>query len=433
MAVALPVDALVQAKGLRPTITFREDLGSGIVYCATSRSFFKVTLEELQTLRCLSKGQEDVWLASTTSKAWTEAGWIGPEGMACPFAEKLGRTMEQPFRPLHALIIATLKCNASCDFCSARPYMKAHSQKEFYSAEQAKLLAQQLHALGVMQCVVSGGEPTLFRYLDVLIHSLVRHAIFPTVVSNGTIWPTEQYIRNYIEGVSWMFSYHSDDPFQHDAIMNLQGAHKKVSKILKGLSRAGLTPRVNVVISNFNRPRLEAIIESLSKLGVRDILLSQHLRMGRSREIGLHPSVLGDQAETLARWRSRGVNISTGYRFRFLYEPGATLMQELFTDFSGGCPAGLFESLIFPDGAAYPCDYLWEDKFCAGNLFEGGGIQRIITSPIFSMLHRLPADKACIDCRYLKVCKGGCPGVRYMLEGQLAYPNPECPLLEAKN
>jgi len=108
-------------------------------------------------------------------------------------------------------------------------------------------------------------------------------------------------------------------------------------------------------------------------------------------------------------------------------------MQELFTDFSGGCPAGLFESLIFSDGSVYPCDYLWEEKFCAGTLFEDGGIRRITTSPIFSMLHRLPPDKACIDCSYLRVCKGGCPGIRYMLEGQLAYPNPECPLLEARN
>lgn len=202
--------------------------------------------------------------------------------------------------------------------------------------------------------------------------------------------------------------------------------------------------------SYLTTPQIRHLLDEAAKLEVKDVVFTGGEPICRrdvcelaayAKERGLSTTLLTNGtlvdwrsfSQRTRRWRSRGVNISRGYRFRFLYEPGSTLMQELFTDFSGGCPAGLFESLIFSDGSVYPCDYLWEEKFCAGTLFQDGGIRRITTSPIFSMLHQLPPDKACIDCSYLRVCKGGCPGIRYMLEGQLAYPNPECPLLEARN
>jgi radical SAM protein with 4Fe4S-binding SPASM domain len=429
MDAAAPVDTLIRTKGLRPTVSIREDMGSGLVYSATSHSFTRVTIEELRTLRRLSKGEESVWLASNTFRKWGELEWIGTEVKPSPCAEKPGRTKEHMFRPVRGLIIATTTCNASCGFCCAHPYLNAYVDKEFSSAEQVRHLGNRLHALGLMQCTISGGEPTLSSHLETLISALVRNAVFPIIVSNGTVWPAERYARNSAAGVSWTFSYLSNNAAEHDALMGLPGAHKKVSAVLRELSRSGLAPEANIVVTTRNLDYLETMIETLSDLGVRKVFLSQHLRMGRSREASLHPSALGSQAEMLARWQRRGVNILRGYRFRFLYETGPTLMQSLFPDFGGGCPAGLFECLVFPDGSVYPCDYLWEEKFCAGNLFDNGGIQRIANSTVFSMLHHLPADEVCLNCRYLKECKGGCPGIRYMHEGRLSYPNRECPLL----
>lgn len=423
------VDYLIRTKGLNPTVTFREDLGCGIVYCATSNGFYKVTLEDVKTLRRLSKGQEDVWLPSRIYKEWRKAGWIGVDGSNCPFSDKQGRTKDQAFKPLHALIVATLKCNASCVFCSAYPYMKAYGQKEFISLKQAELLAKRLYDLGVMQCTVAGGEPTLSPFLEGLLDALVHYKVFPTVVSNGLCWPYERYIKSTKMGITWAFSYHSDNPLEHDKIMNKPGAHKTLSRILKELSIAGLKPHANVVVTTYNISRLDKIIEALFKLGVKDIILSQHLHLGRSDETSLHPSILGDLGKLIEPWKGKGANISRQYRFRFIYEKNSTFMQELFSDFKGGCPAGIFELLVFPDGTVYPCDYLWEDKFRVGNLFEDDAIRKITSSCILSMLQALEPDKVCLDCEHFDICRGCCPGVRYLIEGKLAYPNPECPLL----
>jgi radical SAM protein with 4Fe4S-binding SPASM domain len=106
------------------------------------------------------------------------------------------------------------------------------------------------------------------------------------------------------------------------------------------------------------------------------------------------------------------------------------MMERLFPGFQGGCPGGIMESVTFADGSVHPCDYLWEEKFCAGNLFDEDGIERITDAPVFTMLQALPPDDACSDCSHFRICRGGCPGVRYMREGRLGYPNPECPLLE---
>ncbi len=415
---------------MQPTISFREDKGIGLVYCSSSNSFSKVTEGQLCILRQLAKAQEDVWLTSTALEMWENAGWITPSRKPRPYAEKPARTGEQPFRPLHALIAATTECNASCEFCSARPYLLAYPHKEFSSAEQTQLLAERLHTLGVLQCHIGGGEPTLTPYLGNLLKSLVDCAVFPLVVSNGTVWTVDQYLTHAHEGVNWAFSYHSEIPSEHDALLKLRGAHKKVSTVLEGLARYGLRPQANVVVGNHNRTRLESIIGSLSDLGVRDIILSQFLQFKRGHSRSLNVSHLGEQDQLLARWGRKGLNVGRGYRFRFLYEDKPTLVHELFSDFKGGCTGGLFESLVFPDGSVYPCDYLWEQEFCVGNLFDEGGIQTITTSSVFRMLHNISPGKQCLDCRYLDLCKGGCPGVHYLLEGRLAYPNPECPLLE---
>ena len=430
--MALLVDTLVRAKGLQPTTTFREDRVGGIVYSATNHRFSRVSPEELVTLRRLSRG-EKVWLASSTYDKWARAGWLSTDAKLYPSSEKPSPTAEQPFRPLSTMLVATHRCNALCEFCCARPYMRSSNPKEFNSIEQVELLSQQLHNLGVLQCVISGGEPTLSPYLGVLLSTLIRYSIYPIVVSNGTVWKAEQYMMNDARSISWAFSYHSEDPSEHDAILKHRGAHRKVSEILRELSRAGIRPRANVVVGHFNLDRVERIIESLSYLGVGDVSLSQHLQMQRAKNKGLDPSYLSRRAEMITRWQAKGVNVSTGYRFRFLYETGPTLMQELFPSFKGGCCAGLYESLVFPNGSVHPCDYLWEEKFSVGNLFDKDGIQQITAYAIFSILHQLSPDNACLTCSYLKACKGGCPGVRYMLEGKLAYPNPECPLLEARN
>lgn len=428
--MALLVDTVVPVKGLRPTVTFREDIGGGIIYNASSRRFLRTNYEEIQTLERLAQNVDNVWLSESMKDALTKAGLIGPDNTTCSFSKKPSRTIEHPFRPVHSLVIATLDCNAKCRFCSASPYMRSYKGNKLKSKSNAKLLAQKLYTLGVMQCVISGGEPTLSPYLPYLIKSLIRYSIFPTVVSNGTIWSSAEYIENSEEGVHWVLSYHSDIPDEHDSILGVYGAHKKVSKVIRDLNLLGVPSRINVVIGEYNQQRIDSIIRSASNLGVQDVLLSQYLCMDRSRDQSLPPSTLVKIAETVSYWRDRGVKIATGHRFRFMFETGSTFIKMLFPDFEGGCNAGLYESLVFPDGSVHPCDYLWEKKFCAGNLFDDGGVERISNSPVFFMLHNLKPDNICLKCYFLRVCKGGCPGVRYMLEGNLAYPNPECPLLE---
>jgi radical SAM protein with 4Fe4S-binding SPASM domain len=91
----------------------------------------------------------------------------------------------------------------------------------------------------------------------------------------------------------------------------------------------------------------------------------------------------------------------------------------------GGC--GIATVRVTPRATVQPCVY-WPGRGAALDvLLDLGG--EILSENAFVEARSVP--EACAGCDYLDSCRGGCAGRRRLL-GQLAEPDPYCPIVRGE-
>lgn len=89
------------------------------------------------------------------------------------------------------------------------------------------------------------------------------------------------------------------------------------------------------------------------------------------------------------------------------------------------CGAAKMTCAVAPDGGVYPCAFLCEPAFLAGNVISQPLSAIFRSSPVLERFRELQVE-ACRACDRLSVCHGGCPAVAYFLTKSLSLPDPEC-------
>jgi MoaA/NifB/PqqE/SkfB family radical SAM enzyme len=107
-------------------------------------------------------------------------------------------------KPYSAQIEVTLKCNASCPFCSI-PKLPSSFKSNEMSTEQIKYLIDELAQLGVNALSFTGGEPTLRNDLPELIyHAGVEHDLINGIATNGYLMPKLFRENGRLEGLDYI-------------------------------------------------------------------------------------------------------------------------------------------------------------------------------------------------------------------------------------
>ena len=96
-----------------------------------------------------------------------------------------------------------------------------------------------------------------------------------------------------------------------------------------------------------------------------------------------------------------------------------------FEGATAGCGSNTIR--VTPKGEVLPCVYWRKRKLGLAELERLGAA--IINSPAFRELDSIP--QFCRDCRFLEVCRGGCPS-RRLLRGGLERPDEFCPFVNGK-
>jgi radical SAM protein with 4Fe4S-binding SPASM domain len=90
------------------------------------------------------------------------------------------------------------------------------------------------------------------------------------------------------------------------------------------------------------------------------------------------------------------------------------------------CGAAKMTCSVSPDGTVYPCAFLQDEFFKAGNITTGQSLESIWReAPVFNMLRQIHIG-SCESCTRFNLCHGGCPAVAYFLTSSLDSPDPEC-------
>jgi [mycofactocin precursor peptide]-tyrosine decarboxylase / 3-amino-5-[(4-hydroxyphenyl)methyl]-4,4-dimethylpyrrolidin-2-one synthase len=89
------------------------------------------------------------------------------------------------------------------------------------------------------------------------------------------------------------------------------------------------------------------------------------------------------------------------------------------------CGAAKMTCSVSPDGTIYPCAFLQDNIFMAGNVTEESFESIWLESQAFNIMRAIRIE-SCECCSRFNLCHGGCPAVAYFLTKSLDYCDPEC-------
>jgi MoaA/NifB/PqqE/SkfB family radical SAM enzyme len=152
-----------------------------------------------------------------------------------------------PNRPHHAQWMITRKCNYRCIGCNV---WQEQDEYELPASEVKKGL-DILKDLGVMEIVLSGGNPLLRKDID----EIIKHAsklFITTVYDNGSMAASRIEALRNADFVA--ISIDSLDPAKNDHIRGIKGAWKEslntIGKLQKEGIRVGVAPTISQVNMN---------------------------------------------------------------------------------------------------------------------------------------------------------------------------------------
>lgn len=166
-----------------------------------------------------------------------------------------------PNRPHHVQWMITRKCNYHCRGCN----VWLEQDKRELSTEEIKRGLDILRDLGVVEIVLSGGNPLLREDADEIIEYSSRSFV-TTVYDNGSMAGEKIDALRHADFVA--ISIDSLDPSKNDYIKGVKGAWNKAMQAVERLNSEGINVSVTPTISQLNLYEIIDITNYFSKRGI---------------------------------------------------------------------------------------------------------------------------------------------------------------------
>ncbi len=315
----------------------------------------------------------------------------------------------------------TERCNLNCPMC----YFNAvKGGKDPLTADEINQISDRLAANGVVEVVISGGEPLIRRD----IFEILEHArpLFKKIylLTNGTLLASMERCEKLAGLVDRVqVSLDGSRPEIHERIRG-KGTFDRTIQGIKNLKRAGVRElTTSLTLNLINLEDAGHVLELAGELGVG-------FDFSRFTPIGRGYQNQGSMAITSRQM----LDVFRMVQQRAL-EKGTVRMDPLYRQLGRPirlkCGAGgpSFFS-VGPDGSVYPCHVLHKPEFRMGNALAEGDLRSMIrNSPVVRLFAELEVDKrnTCKDCFVRYFCGGGCPANSYMAHGDILAQDPYCP------
>ena len=335
---------------------------------------------------------------------------------------------EKIFVPTHKglSLVLTNRCNFRCRHCFVEQKNKTRELKTkqlFDIIDEAKKLEFKAVAL-------TGGEPFLRKDIFDLIEYVVTNGFLLHLNTNGSLITKD--VANRIKKIEEK----AVNKFGFDVSLNAitQETSKrftntdKLDDTLNGINNliaAGITPRIQTVLTRINYFEVFDILKYISKLGIPRLHTIFFRPVGNARgvlDLCLTFEELNNIHIQLLKL-SRELNVSISCELP--YNLGIPIEVENIDIV--GCYIGE-RTIIMPNGDMVPC-YMIPD-IVIGN---------IKNTNIDEALEKAKAIKnkrkvdACKGCKYERTCNGGCFACTYYLKKDINKPDPFCPFVKGEN
>lgn len=327
-------------------------------------------------------------------------------------------------------------CNLSCTYCYQEG--RLGSGRFMETATMDRILAELAsNSTGTMHLLWFGGEPTLFgtrRFADALERAgraFAGRTLYHGIQTNATLIDDEWAdllaehrlaVTASLDGPAWL----------HDAQRPGRkggGSHEATLAGIRRLQARGIEPRVSAVLTPRTLPHAEELVEWFADAGLQEVDFVPSTRFVDGRlEIEVDPRQYADfLMKVFRRWLSLG---RTNFRVRFLAELARKMagQQPHYCKFEGSCSH--FVGFGW-NGDVYPCDeFSGIPEYRLGNILEAPLVEILGSEKVRQHFREwATVPKACGDCRWLQLCRGGCPWER-RLTGSIDNPTIWCETLK---
>jgi mycofactocin radical SAM maturase len=316
--------------------------------------------------------------------------------------------------PVNVTWEVTYACNLSCIHCLSDSGRKKPDE---LTTDQCLTVIDQLAAAKVFQFNIGGGEPFMRPdFLDLMDHAHQKGMV-TCISTNGTLIDAEIARRLDHPLVYIQVSLDGATPASNDAVRG-QGSFDKVIKALDHLGKRQIEVSVNTVLTRRSYPELDELVKLAADYGAK-LRVSRFRPSGRGKQSWADLNVSRRQMADFSQWLSSHLKVSTGDSF---FSVATEERRSLGLNMCGACK---LTCCLSPEGKIYPCAFLQEPEFQAGQLPQDDFVSLWRTSKVFQSFRQLEI-KSCESCQRFDLCHGGCPAIAYHTQRKLGLPDPEC-------
>ena len=317
--------------------------------------------------------------------------------------------------PVNVTWEITLKCNLHCVHCLSAAGMPAENE---LTDLECRALVDQLTSIRVFQVNIGGGEPFIRAGFPDLLSYCHEKGLVTCVSTNGML--VDDALARRLSRLKMFYLQISLDGATADVNdpVRGEGTYQKILAAADCLARHGVRFSINTVLTRTNYSQLDDLRKIAGGYGA-ELRVSRFRPSGRakgSREL-LGPEKW--QLEAFSQWLEGHDLVRTGDSFFCLTSEHR---RRKGLDM---CGAAKMTCCISPTGDVYPCAFLQEPPFLAGNLREAPFKTLWNRAPVFKELRNLNVE-TCVTCERFEFCRGGCPAMAYHTYQDINMPDPEC-------
>jgi len=325
--------------------------------------------------------------------------------------------------PGECTLVLTRACNFRCIYCfnsSGSPAPDELRTEEWLDVvEQAK-------DLEVARLTLSGGEPMMHPGFFDILKKVLDSDIMAYVCSNGSLINDRTAARLADMGLACIqISLDAALASMHDQIVGVAGTFSKVVNAIRCLVAAGLEVYVKTVLTPLNMGETGQLIELLTGLGVRRMLLDRFDLSNPGR---------GGADLFLTRRQERQIAALVETWQKKIGEDmwlSAAVKERCWSKKDDIIACGAFRSAatILPNGDVATCEKITDlQEMVAGNLRKNDLLE-IWTSETTSEIVHPPRDKVpepCKSCEHLSFCGTGCFSLSSFVSNDPYAVDPRC-------
>jgi radical SAM protein with 4Fe4S-binding SPASM domain len=319
--------------------------------------------------------------------------------------------------PLGVTLYLTRRCNLNCVYCfaDARYYKndKLDSSSRELPTDHIMRIVDQLHAVGVTDVTLTGGEVTLRPDLAEIVRSFMTYGIDVHLATNACLMDEQLARQLWDAGLRKMqVKLDAVTPSMQDRLARKKGSHAKLIKGIKLITSVGFSVSVACVMTSANVGEAVAIAELCEGLGVANVSFrvyepgiwalrgrgDDHLNVESAAIIKLVKAV-----DAVRRNCKEFINVEPVSLSQFMKKKEESVPS---------CPGMISTCTIMENGMVSVCEMLadFSEEFVFGNVNDTKLIDIWNSTKANEWVARKGALQGlCLSCEELNRCKGGCP------------------------